>query len=409
MGSALWPHEWQDDLREPLFTFQYERTEYGFFFFSVLMWIEILTFLVIEACCAGLLAVAIYYSVLRHQRSTLAYVISFGAFLPLCVLTPSPLLDRAGVENIFMRFCLGGIVPTTSIFRITEAAFGFTPYWAKQSLGQFALYLSSPILLQRDPKLDKFSPCSLSYLGKRLIKFLTLLFVTGLYQSLFFLLPRVFPKIGSPEGETDSEYAYYSLAEAKSPTRWSKSLYFGILFQLYLSVYGEGLMLFTSLGSGKQTQPVMENPMFESTSASDFWGRRWNLIVHNCLKSGVFKPVRYLGGGKGIAVLASFMASGLFHEWILQTISGDERVTPWATTGFFVWQAMLVSIEDMLGKNEALLTCGTSIPRPFRTACVVLCGIPLAHWFLGFYVQSKFFVVGGTSLPMILPVADTSV
>ena len=33
-----------------------------------------------------------------------------------------------------------------------------------------------------------------------------------------------------------------------------------------------------------QQGPMMLNPIFESASPSDFWGRRWNLVVHGLLK-----------------------------------------------------------------------------------------------------------------------------
>ena len=35
-------------------------------------------------------------------------------------------------------------------------------------------------------------------------------------------------------------------------------------------------------------EDVMKNAMFTATSAADFWGRKWNLLIHGVLK------VRYL-------------------------------------------------------------------------------------------------------------------
>jgi hypothetical protein len=40
--------------------------------------------------------------------------------------------------------------------------------------------------------------------------------------------------------------------------------------------------------TGCNTITLMKNPLFSSTSPSDFWGGRWNLIVHGLLKRGRF-------------------------------------------------------------------------------------------------------------------------
>jgi hypothetical protein len=35
---------------------------------------------------------------------------------------------------------------------------------------------------------------------------------------------------------------------------------------------------------GKKAKIVTQNAMLKSTSVSDFWGRRWNKLVHGALK-----------------------------------------------------------------------------------------------------------------------------
>ena len=50
-----------------------------------------------------------------------------------------------------------------------------------------------------------------------------------------------------------------------------------VFFQLQLTTFGFGINMFTSL-CGVQQLPLMLNPIFESSSPSDFWGRRWNLV-----------------------------------------------------------------------------------------------------------------------------------
>jgi hypothetical protein len=89
-----------------------------------------------------------------------------------------------------------------------------------------------------------------------------------------------------------------------------------VLFQMYLTTYCEGLSLFWTGLSGYQVETVMKNPLFEAKSPTDFWSRRWNLLVHRVLKGGVYKPIRKYNSAT-IACIAVFVASGAFHEWLL--------------------------------------------------------------------------------------------
>ena len=62
---------------------------------------------------------------------------------------------------------------------------------------------------------------------------------------------------------------------------------------------------------------MMDNPLLKASSPSNFWSGRWNLVIHGALKRGVFKPVYNLSSSKLVAILVTFLASGLFHEFIL--------------------------------------------------------------------------------------------
>jgi hypothetical protein len=53
---------------------------------------------------------------------------------------------------------------------------------------------------------------------------------------------------------------------------------------MYLCTFCEGLLAVTVLVTGKRADTVMENPILESTSPSEFWGKRWNKLVQGVLK-----------------------------------------------------------------------------------------------------------------------------
>ena len=187
-----------------------------------------------------------------------------------------------------------------------------------------------------------------------------------------------------------------------------------VMHQLYLQTYGEGLILLACTLSRCELKLIMDNPMFESRSPSDFWGRRWNLLVHSVLKNGVFKPV-YKYSSRNAAVLATFVASGLFHEWLLVSVCAplpfhlDETghcrdcftVVYGAALVFFAWQGVLVAGELFLGHTEFVQMLSKRLPLPMRTALIIGMGIPLAHFFNYPYVKSGFFYHGSIALPMI--------
>eukprot|EP00536_Pseudo-nitzschia_multiseries_P014918 jgi/Psemu1/311532/fgenesh1_kg.788_\ len=176
----------------------------------------------------------------------------------------------------------------------------------------------------------------------------------------------------------------------------------------------EALMFVFTILTGYETEPVMDNPLLKSQSPSEFWGRRWNLLIHTVLKNGVYKPVRKIFSSKTLAVLMTFLSSGLFHEWLLLMLffggGSDKSVTYrpqyGGTTIFFLWQALLIGLEFTIGRSKLFRAMSRHMPQPLKTAFVVGTGIPFAHFFLEPYCKSKFFRDGASGLPLI--VARTS-
>ena len=219
-----------------------------------------------------------------------------------------------------------------------------------------------------------------------------------MFQSLFTLSP-FFPPLG---GGTPSNL--YNPEEIINPHRWKATFLYAVLFQLYLATFGEGLAFATTLITRRHCVMLMDNPMFESASPSEFWGRRWNSLIHTCLKNGVYKPVRKLGGPKELAVLGSFFASGLFHEWILPVVIPERKLQSGTTSLFFVWQAILISLEYSIGHWGIVSKIANMLPKPARTALVILSGVPLGHYFCDGYVNTNFFTHGHMTMASLLPI-----
>ncbi|KAF3648243.1 putative endoglucanase 11-like [Capsicum annuum] len=106
------------------------------------------------------------------------------------------------------------------------------------------------------------------------------------------------------------------------------------------------------VGLEVELDPPSNEPYF-STSLQDFWGRRWNLTVTNMLRLSVYNPVRWVvvvvvgkeraRWAQRVAMLATFLVSGLMHELIFYYVN---NVRPsWEMTGFFALHGLCVVVE----------------------------------------------------------------
>lgn len=105
---------------------------------------------------------------------------------------------------------------------------------------------------------------------------------------------------------------------------------------------------------GLEIEPQFDEP-YLSTSLQDFWGRRWNLMVTSILRPTVYDPVRrvstrFMGHARAVSVamLATFLVSGLMHELIYYYLA---RAPPtWEVTCFFVLHGVCTAAEVVVKK-----------------------------------------------------------
>ncbi|KAI3851155.1 hypothetical protein MKX03_021513 [Papaver bracteatum] len=89
--------------------------------------------------------------------------------------------------------------------------------------------------------------------------------------------------------------------------------------------------------------------VFLSTSFSDFWGKRWNVMTSRILKSIVYEPVRHVikgSWGVYIAILVTFFVSGLMHELLIFYVFRKQPC--WDVLVFFVLHGIGAAVENKL-------------------------------------------------------------
>jgi hypothetical protein len=95
--------------------------------------------------------------------------------------------------------------------------------------------------------------------------------------------------------------------------------------------------------AGVQVEPVFVHPA-RARGPGEFWSLRWNRVVHRFARHEVFGPVARRGG-RLLAVLVTFAASGLMHEYLVVACVGWDAYRPGLMSAFFLLQALAVLFE----------------------------------------------------------------
>lgn len=156
---------------------------------------------------------------------------------------------------------------------------------------------------------------------------LSLLRLLG-YGSLFWTVFAVFAS-----GALSQPHAW------QWPLRW---LLGAVLVYSLLDAVAGGIHV-VYRGLGVVVEPVHRAPIL-SRSVQEFWGERWNRIVHQVLVEYSFKPL----GRKRLrlAIMGAFALSALLHFWILFMSAGLARGLVMAS--FFLLQGGFVVLERKL-------------------------------------------------------------
>lgn len=132
------------------------------------------------------------------------------------------------------------------------------------------------------------------------------------------------------------------------------------------------------------------------------------MAIHGVLKRGVFKPMYSWTSSRYCAVLATFMMSGLFHEYLLYvTVSHpSQMVQPCygKNTAFMMWNAMTITFEALLRpliRKVVPKSTIQKIPTLLLSCYVLSTAMPIAHWFIHPYTKCGLFEDFHVAIPMI--------
>ncbi len=255
-----------------------------------------------------------YFVIIPRRRSAISFLVGFGFIIPLCIMYfPFWVLDTLDVRNCLLRFAMCAIYPVLTMFRTSEAIFGYSPSSVESSYKNYILYYVAAVETQFDKATNQPIKATLDDKIQALKSFGFWLVTLGAYKSIF-----RFNKYEPFETNANGNDSGYNLGDILDFNLLRNNLVAAMLLQLYLSAFIAALFtLVTCILGVKVKEGMMNNPLLQASSPSNFWSGRWNLVIHGALKRGVFKPVYNLSSSKLTAILVTFLASGLFHEFIL--------------------------------------------------------------------------------------------
>jgi hypothetical protein len=342
------------------------------------------------------LAVVNYRFIVQKRRTSAAYLLGWGIVVPLALYFPYVLIGTLQIHSKCIKIAARSSAFIVG-FRTVEAIYETSPDTVETSLATYVTYYSTLLHFQWDPKMTT----------RRKITARELLSNVGLVVAVFHLLSLVlsfemhynFEPFSSSKVKLEE---FHFNADLLSLAHLGNAYCLAVLTYLTLS-FGMELTCLSEQLKGYYTSPVFLNPLFTSRSPSEFWGRKWNLIIHKILKHGAYRPARQLFAGPEAAVVLTFVVSGLVHDytWSLMfyqhehTRDADGRCVDCFTpilfklTAFFAWNGAVMLLERPLGPVFQKYT--RRLPTVLVSTLVMLTALPVSHWYSGDWAKGGYF------------------
>lgn len=316
-----------------------------------------------------LLLGSVGYALHRNLPSAWRRGVLCFMLLPM-VIGPLFVLDRVGPLRSKMAHFALSFFGVVAGFRWLELICGTGPKGFDDSFKNFVIYFASPaeVLFDEKGQLKASRDGLVSEVLLRIAKHMLIgTFVLSLGRATDFSPflsgrdPAAMPFLGFPLAlpavYLQTLFAYCTLATAMLMHRLPAAL------------------------AGIETVDPMQNPLLCSVSLRDFWGRRWNLVVHRLMKRSFFLPLAGLSPRLG--GFLAFLMSGLFHEYMWLAVNWHQRdsYVPGLCLVFFLVQFILCALESALAPT-ALGQQLAALPQPLRTVLTTCVILPFGPLFL---------------------------
>ena len=288
-------------------------------------------------------------------------------------------------------------------FKCLAFAYNFQPIGATKNLNTFLLWfvlLPEPIFIIKGGEFLKYS--TKQEMMTRLKCFVTK--IVGMFVLLTYLLNT---KTNTSWDGSPSSSFFQNLMTSYT---YLWFLYFWASFCFDFNTLPSYLSTKHNKGIGNRPLSFYDgfrNPLLESRTLQSLWGSKWNVPVHVLLKHGVYLPCRHVYGiNKTISLLATFVASGILHEYVFSLHNSQYYVAGNAML-FFLTMGVAMLFEDWFWKLEypavqKLATLLSYVPTPIISIVVslIIC-IPFEPLFVRSWILSGFIPAISKLMPHI--------
>mmetsp|Transcript_55325 Transcript_55325/g.134369 ORF Transcript_55325/g.134369 Transcript_55325/m.134369 type:complete len:435 (+) Transcript_55325:129-1433(+) len=405
------------DDREPIFTFHLGGhggkdnggddddttiTQFGLFLPRKSPWIQLAVFVLIQSIVQQLFAVVIYFGIVRNRGTVQSYLLGWGFIIPISIYMPFLFLDYFDIRNKVLALSASTIM-TVIGFRCVEAMYGATltlnnSEVIESTVGTYCAYYSS------------VAPFVWTSKGRQRITFRRLVSIIvelGLYfiavsAVLSMMIHfRYKPFVGDEVGLTSLTFntSNFSLPHLGNSYCQAILVYLTLKTGFELTALAENI-------KGYETDTIFDSPFTKSTSPTDFWTRRWNLMIQRILKGGVFLPIKKHRNAK-VAMFMTFVVSGLYHEYVWECIFYNQNYVHDShgncyepgcyanefgrVTAFFTYVGLIMLLERPVGKLPPVRWLAKSCPAPVVAHSLILLHLPVGQWYIGDWLEGGYF------------------
>lgn len=400
--STIFADKLINDDRAPVGKLKIPAVEGSFLVFlpKPAVWNQLFALLVVQVAILSVFATAIYLLIVKKRSGKTVrtgQLLGFGVIIPLALVSPFLLTDALDIQSPVIR--LGVVIlPQIVVFRCIEAMYDTSPPIVESSLVNYISYYSSSCDNVWGTKTKLRIAVSSSEIRTNIWRIVSQMLVLSLIIS--YMMHHKF----QPH-DTNVVLDQYNVNLDLFQYPQLLNNYFAAIMTFFALSLGFNMCAFANNLQGVSHRQVFRNPLFSSVSPSDFWGYRWNMVIHSTLKRGVFKPMRKAGFSSTLAIISAFLASGLLHDYswmvmfrptVAQRDENGKCVDCWAPimgkqSFFFLWCGITMILERPIGKLTIAKWATKNLPRPIISTMVVLTVLPFAHWFAGDWIVGKYF------------------
>ena len=249
-------------------------------------WKQMAIFVVIQSIIQMIFGIVIYQYIVKQRKTIQSYMLGWGIIVPLSIYIPFELLDLLNIRNKTITLSSTTIM-TVICFRCIEAMYGTTAQKdvIESSLSNYCTYYSSVAPFIWDSKTKKRKHITFQQLILNFIEILLYFIAVSLVVSI--LKPhnyKLFQDDPVPLTTLTVSMDLLSMKHLVNSYCYAILLYLTLKTGFDITAFGEQIKGLYA------TDTIFDSPFLLSKTPTEFWTKRWNLMIQRFLKVTVERP-----------------------------------------------------------------------------------------------------------------------